>query len=74
MITKVFETKKRAILHLPCGMGKTLTSMKISLNYDQIIIISPLREYCIQNLERFKSEFKYKDYTGLIIDTDGLRD
>ena len=74
IITKVFETKKRAILHLPCGMGKTLTSMKIGLDYDQIVIVSPLREYCIQNLERFKSEFKYKDYTGLIIDTDGLRD
>ena len=74
IITKIFETKKRAILHLPCGMGKTLTSMKIGLNYDQIIIVSPLREYCIQNLERFKSEFKYKDYIGLIIDTDGLRD
>jgi hypothetical protein len=39
-------------------MGKTLTSMKIGLDYDQIIIISPLREYCIQNLERFKSEYE----------------
>lgn len=74
VITHAFKTKNRAILHIPCGMGKTLTSMKIGLHYERIIIISPLREYCTQNLERFKSELKYKDYIGVIIDTDGLRD
>ena len=55
-------TEKRAILQLPCGMGKTLISMKVGLDYDVVIIISPLKQYCIQNLDRFQSEYKYKDY------------
>jgi superfamily II DNA or RNA helicase len=73
-IIDVFLTKNRAILQLPCGLGKTLISMMVGLNYDQIIIISPLKQYTIQNLDRFKSELKYKDYEGLIIDSDGTRD
>ena len=73
IIQNIFKNENRAILQLPCGMGKTLISMKISLNYDTVIILSPLKQYCIQNMERFKSEFKYKDYESLIIDSDGTR-
>ncbi len=73
-ITTTFTDKNRAILQLPCGLGKTLISMLISLNYQQIIIVSPLKEYCIQNLERYKSELKFKDYQPLLIDSDGCRD
>ena len=73
-INDVFLTKNRAILQLPCGLGKTLISMMVGLNYDQVIIISPLKQYTIQNLDRYKSELKYKDYEGLIIDSDGTRD
>jgi predicted helicase len=73
-IKNVFLTKNRAILQLPCGLGKTLISMMIGLNYDQVVIISPLKQYTIQNLDRFKNELKYKDYEGLIIDSDGIRD
>ena len=73
-INNIFLSKNRAILQLPCGMGKTLISMIIGLNYDQVIIISPLKQYCVQNLERFKLELKYNEYEGLIIDSDGIRD
>ena len=73
-IMETFSIENRAILHLPCGLGKTLISMKVGLNYDLIIFISPLKQYCIQNLQRFKSEIKYKDYESLIIDSDGTRD
>jgi hypothetical protein len=73
-ISNTFLFKNRAILQLPCGMGKTLISMIVGLAYDQVIIISPLKQYCVQNLERFKSESKYIDYQGLIIDSDGIRD
>jgi superfamily II DNA or RNA helicase len=73
-INNIFLSKNRAILQLPCGMGKTLISMIIGLNYDQVIIISPLKQYCVQNLEKFKSELKYNEYEGLIIDSDGIRD
>jgi hypothetical protein len=75
-LTDVFlhQNKNRAILQLPCGLGKTLISMIVGLNFNQVIIVSPLKEYCIQNLDRFKSEYKYKDYQNLLIDTDGTRD
>ena len=51
-LNEVFIDKNRAILQLPCGLGKTLISMMVG----------------------FKSEIKYKDYEGLIIDSDGTRD
>ena len=73
-IKNALKDKNRAILQLPCGLGKTLISMMVALNYDQVIILSPLKQYCIQNLARFKSEDKYKDYIGLIIDSDETRD
>lgn len=73
VLKETFSTQKRAILQLPCGLGKTLISMKVGLDYDTVIIISPLKQYCIQNLDRFKSEISYKDYESLIIDSDGTR-
>ena len=73
-IKTVFKDKNRALLQLPCGLGKTLISMMIGLNYEQVIILSPLKQYCIQNLDRFKSDIKYKDYNSLIIDSDETRD
>lgn len=73
IITNRFKDHNRAILQLPCGMGKTLISMKVGLHYDIVIIVNPLKQYCIQNMERFKSEIKYKDYEALIIDSDGTR-
>jgi len=73
-IMECFKTKKRIILNLTCGLGKTLISMMVGLNYNQIVIISPLIEYCNQNLERFISETKYKNYNGLLINTNGSRD
>jgi len=72
-IKKEFENKNRAILQLPCGLGKTLISMIVGLDYDQVIILSPLKQYCAQNLKRFKSELKYKDYQELIIDSKNCR-
>jgi superfamily II DNA or RNA helicase len=73
-INSVFSTKKRAILQLPCGLGKTLISMMVGLNYEQIVIFSPLKQYCIQNLDRYLSESKYSKYKSLIIDSDETRD
>ena len=74
ILKKCFSEQNRAILQLPCGLGKTLISMMIGLDYEQIVIISPLKQYCLQNLERYKAELKYKDYIGLIIDSDETRD
>ena len=73
ILKETFSKDHRAILQLPCGLGKTLISMKVGLDYDTVVIISPLKQYCIQNLDRFKSEIAYKDYEELIIDSDGTR-
>jgi superfamily II DNA or RNA helicase len=73
-LKKCFTEQNRAILQLPCGLGKTLISMMIGLDYEQIVILSPLKQYCFQNLERYKAELRYKDYNGLIIDSDETRD
>lgn len=74
ILKKCFSEQNRAILQLPCGLGKTLISMMVGLDYDQIVILSPLKQYCLQNLERYKAELSYKDYNGLIIDSDETRD
>jgi len=67
-----FETKKRGILNLPCGTGKTLTGCYFANNYDNVIILSPLRQFAEQNITRFK-EYN-KDYETVLVDSDGIRD
>jgi predicted helicase len=59
--------KQRTICQLPCGMGKTLIAIKLAEQYNQVIIITPLKVYCEQNLERFKSQMP-SDYSMIIID------
>ena len=67
-----FSDFHRGILSLPCGTGKTLTSYIISNKYKQIILISPLRQFAKQNLDRF-IEYGFKN-SVLLIDSDGERD
>jgi len=66
------KNSHRAILSLPCGMGKTLTSIMISKDYDNIILISPLIVYSKQNLDRFKDELD--NYNDILINSEGTRD
>jgi superfamily II DNA or RNA helicase len=68
-----FETNNRGILSLPCGCGKTYTSYLISKNYNHVIIISPLREFASQNLNRF-IEYGYDKRNTMLVDCDGNRD
>ena len=68
-----FETNNRGILSLPCGCGKTYTSYIISTDYSHIIILSPLREFASQNLNRF-IEYGYDQINTLLVDSDGNRD
>lgn len=67
-----FEINNRGILSMPCGTGKTYTSYIISEQYSQIIMISPLREFAKQNLNRY-IEYGYKN-NALLVSSDGLRD
>jgi superfamily II DNA or RNA helicase len=67
-----FKTNKRGILSLPCGTGKTLISYISSIEISkQIIIISPLKQFAKQNLDRFV-EYGF-DGPTLLIDSDGTR-
>jgi len=68
-----YYSNNRGILSLPCGCGKTYTSYLISNDYKHIVIISPLREFASQNLNRF-IEYGYDKKNTLLVDTDGNRD
>jgi superfamily II DNA or RNA helicase len=68
-----FQSNNRGILSLPCGCGKTYTSYMISSDYSQIIILSPLREFASQNLNRY-IEYGYDKNNSLLVDSDGNRD
>lgn len=68
-IIEYFNTNKRGILSLPCGTGKTLISYISSIELSkQIIIISPLKQFAKQNLDRFV-EYGF-DSPTLLIDSD----
>ena len=70
---KHYRTNNRGILSLPCGCGKTYTGYLISTHYKHIIILSPLREFASQNLNKF-IEYGYEKNNTLLVDTDGNRD
>jgi len=70
---KHYQENNRGILSLPCGCGKTYTSYLISNDYKHIIILSPLREFASQNLNRFV-EYGYDKNNTLLVNTDGNRD
>lgn len=62
------KDSNRAILSLPCGMGKTFTSCLLSDKYDNIIILSPLRELAKQNLKSF---YNHYGYNKILLSMDG---
>jgi superfamily II DNA or RNA helicase len=69
---KYFESNQKGILSMPCGTGKTFASYLISQSYQQIIILSPLKQFAKQNLDRY-IEYGYSGKT-LLVDSDGERD
>jgi superfamily II DNA or RNA helicase len=60
------------IISCPCGTGKTLISCYIAMNYEKVIMITPLKQYAKQNIDRFK--LYEQDRVSLLIDSDGTRD
>jgi superfamily II DNA or RNA helicase len=67
-----FKGNSRGILSMPCGTGKTYTSYLISRTYKQVILLSPLKQFAKQNLDRY-IEYGY-DGMHLLVDSDGERD
>jgi len=64
--------KKRTVLQLPCGIGKTLIAIMLSDGEMLIIFISPLKAFCQQNMERFLEQLP--EYKCVIVDSEGIRD
>jgi hypothetical protein len=66
------KNSKRAILNLPCGMGKTYTTYLMAKYYNNIIILSPLRYLAFQTLEQYK-KYLGPEYSPILISLDGKR-
>lgn len=66
------DGNSKAILSLPCGTGKTYTSWLVSNEFKQVILISPLKQFAKQNLDRFV-EYGFSSNV-LLVDSDGTRD
>lgn len=48
---------KRSILQMPCGTGKTFVSYLLSLDYDNVILLTPLISTTEQILEHYKNYY-----------------
>ena len=68
-----FKENNRGILDMPCGTGKTLVCYLIAKKYKHVVILSPLREFAKQNMERFIS-YGCDEKNALLVDSDGERD
>ena len=73
-LTEYFKENKRGILNMPCSTGKTLISCYFAKNYKHTIIISPLRQFAQQNMNKFM--LYNEEYKSLLVDSDdkGCRD
>jgi superfamily II DNA or RNA helicase len=66
------QNHERAILSLPCGMGKTFTSSLIATSYPNVVILAPTRtlaEELLFNMYEYLDEL----YTPILISMDGSR-
>jgi superfamily II DNA or RNA helicase/phage anti-repressor protein len=57
------KNNNRAILSMPCGTGKTFVSFLLSLDYKNIIILTPLISTTEQILSHYKNY--YNEYTNI---------
>jgi superfamily II DNA or RNA helicase len=71
IINHLDDNNDKAILSMPCGCGKTYTSYLIANKYDKVIMISPLKQFAKQNLDRY---VEYGRENVLLLDSDGTRD
>jgi len=51
------QNENRSILEMPCGTGKTLVTYLISLNYKNIILLSPLISTTEQLISHYKNYY-----------------
>lgn len=65
--------QKSGILNLPCGMGKTYTSYLLAKDYNNIIIMCPLKCLAAQALKVFNNLLN-QEYEPILVSSDGTRD
>jgi superfamily II DNA or RNA helicase len=53
----ILKNENRSILEMPCGTGKTLITYLISLNYKNIILLSPLISTTEQLITHYKNYY-----------------
>ena len=71
----VEKFENRGIISMPCGTGKTYTSFLISTLFKQIIILSPLKQFAKQNLDKYiEYDTENRFSKTLLVDSDGTRD
>ena len=70
-IISYLEENNSSILSLPCGTGKSFTSYIIAEQYNKVIMISPLKQFAKQNMDRY---VQYGRENVLLLDSDGTRD
>jgi len=63
---------KKSILSMPCGTGKTILGCYISMSYNVVILITPLKQYAEQNIVKYKLYDPSRK--SMLIDSDGTRD
>ena len=70
------QNENRSILEMPCGTGKTLVTYLISLNYKNIILLSPLISTTEQLITHYKNYYSKEkepiNYT--LINSQNTRD
>jgi len=68
-----YRNHDNGVLAMPCGTGKTYTAFLIAQSFKQIVILSPLKQFAKQNLDRFV-EYGFARANTLLVDSDGCRD
>jgi len=68
------KNNNRSILAMPCGTGKTFVSFLLSLDYKNIIILTPLISTTEQILSHYKNYYSnYKDINYSLVNCKALR-
>jgi superfamily II DNA or RNA helicase/phage anti-repressor protein len=70
---KKLNNLNRAILSIPCGMGKSYIGYLLSKNYKNIILITPTRVLTEELLNRFYNYYK-TEYNPILLSMDGELD
>ena len=68
------KNEKRSVLSMPCGTGKTFVSFLLSLDYKNIIILTPLISTTEQILNHYKNYYsKYENINFHLINCKATR-